>query len=312
MFDRFNIKQISDELTKIIKAHVKVSGRLSGQMSLFSDQASLNEKIDLLERILEITRIENKYLENNLPTEEFLQGILKIDRGTLRFDAPKKIKNLGSGTSPIRLQPKLLLFLLFIHNRGSYKVYDIIDRFIRIIWDHLDPLDFKKTRTGVTRCFTNTRFAANTLRRYGLLKFTRKEAYKTWALSLPGILVASKVMEKADWAIPHVQRELNFDLHPDILKAFDELKSYDSFVRRLTSICKPDNKLFVDFKKASIKAYSLLGKYWDILQNPSLSKKDREKESQAQLERIEKDSEIKKFYDAFSTLVNVGDLLSLK
>ncbi len=53
--DRFDIKQISDELSGIIKAHVKVSGRFSGQTSLFSDQDSIKNKIDLLERVLEIT-----------------------------------------------------------------------------------------------------------------------------------------------------------------------------------------------------------------------------------------------------------------
>ena len=64
--DKSDIKQISDELSGIIKAHVTVSGRFSGQMSLFRDQDSIKNKINALERMLEITRIENKYLENKL------------------------------------------------------------------------------------------------------------------------------------------------------------------------------------------------------------------------------------------------------
>lgn len=310
--DRLDIKQISDELSGIIKAHVKVSGRFPVQMSLFRDQDSIKNKIDFLERVLEITRIENKYLENNLPIEEFLQGTLKIDRGILRFVAPEKMKNLGSGTSPMRLQPKLLLFLLFRHNRGYYQIYDIIESFTKMIWDHLEPLDFKKTKTGVTRCFTNTRFAANTMRRYGLLKFTRREAFKTWVLSLPGILVASKVMERADWTIPHVERERNFELHPDIRKAFDDLKTFDNFIKRLASVCKPNTKIFEEFKIPAKRAYKLLENYWEVLKDPQLLKNERKEKSQEVLKKIEEDTEVVRFFTEFSSLVKAGDFLSSK
>lgn len=173
-------------------------------------------------------------------------------------------------------------------------------------------MDFKKTRTGVLRCFTNTRFAALTLRDYGLLRFTKKEAYKTWVLSLPGILVASKGMEEKNWDIPAFKRELYFDLHSDIRNAFNELKTYDKFVQRLASVCKPDTKIFYDFKEGSKRAYSLMADYWQILQDSSISIIERKKKSTAKLKQIEHDPEIRAFFDEFSSCLKVGDLLSTK
>ena len=306
------LKEIAATLSDMLQRHVKLSPNFCTQRSLFNEDEPIGRKLDFLERILDILRIEHKYLENELPLENFLQGTVRIDENGLQFLAPDRIRYAGSGTAPIRLQPKLLLFLLFRHNRGYYQVYDIIDSFIKTIWDSLERLDFKRTKTGVTRCFTNTRFAANTLRKYGLLKFTQEEAFKTWALSLPGILVATKVMEKADWSIPRVEREQNFDLHPDIRKAFDDLKTYDKFVKRLASVCKPNSKVSKDFKAGSKKAYELLGNYWRVLKDPSLSKNERGEKSQEILNQIEKDTEIKKFHDEFSLLVKVGDFLSFK
>jgi len=298
-------KSISNSLLKIIQKYVSLSG-----FSISHDDIS--SKIDLVERILEILRIENKYLDNNLPMERFIQGRLDIDQSGIHFSSPKILKDSGSGTAPIRFQPKLLLFLFFRHNRGRYKVYDIIDSFIKTVWDSLETVDFKKTKTGVMRCFTNTRFAANTLRDYGFLKFTKKEAYKTWVLSLSGLLVASKLIENVDWSLPKVDKEWKSDLHPDVREVFNELKTYDKFVDRLTKICKPNTKIFEDFKKGSIGSYSLLDDYWKVLQDQSLSKNERKKRSSEIIGFIEEDPEIEKFFKEFSRCIKVGDLLGLK
>jgi len=50
--------------------------------------------------------------------------------------------------------------------------------------------DFAKTKTGVQRFITNTRFASNELRKYGLLRSDRKAFYHVWELSIFGILCA--------------------------------------------------------------------------------------------------------------------------
>ena len=133
------------------------------------DRENFQDKLDILERAIECLRIKCKCIENPLPLEIFIQGYFRADQNTLRYSFPTQHGSLGSGTPPIQLQPKLLLFLLIYH-RESYQIYDIISKFADKIWDQLTFLDFKKTRTGVVRCFTNTRFAAHTLRDYGLFR----------------------------------------------------------------------------------------------------------------------------------------------
>jgi len=308
--DKANLNKISKNLSKFINLMVDVKDGDS-QLDLFEGENSLRLKIDILERAIETLRIEKKYIENKLPMEEFVQGSIEIVESKIKYSAPNKSKCMGSGTKPIELQPKLLLYLFYSHKNGHENVYDIINNYINIIWDHLDVLDFKKTRTGVHRCFTNTRFAAKTLREYGLLRFTQKEAYKTWVLSLPGILVASKVMETQTWDLsPVIQGKYHFDLHPDTRNAFDELQTYDKYVQRLASVCKPDTKVFIDFKEGSKRAYSLMADYWHNLQNSSISTKERKKKSVAKLKQINQDQEIKVFFINFISCLKIGDILN--
>ena len=243
--DKSRFEMITDEINQVILRLVEPHGY---GLKEYKHSTGLFLRIDLLERMLELLRIRNKYLENNLPIELFIktarkprsvngdewwftigfrklpvlreavkprlvggdrsrgatfftQGNVQVGDGGLHFIAPKKIERYGSGTPPIQLQPKLLLYLFYRNFGGEMQVYDIIDTFIKLIWDQLTLLDFKKTQTGVTRRFTNTRFAANTLRAYGLLKFTKREAYKTWMLSLSGLLVASALAAKGNWEL---------------------------------------------------------------------------------------------------------------
>ena len=256
-------------------------------------------KIDLLERALEVLRYEYKHLKNELPFEEFLSGFVSLTHGRLNFAAPKIRTDTGTGTAAVRLQPKLLMFLLLYH-RNYYKIYDIIDKFVEKIWDELQIVDFKKTQTGVTRCFTNTRFAATTLREYGFLKYTDKEAFKTWTLSLPGFLVASKVLEDQNWKIPDTGKQTGFDLHPDIHLAWESLQTFDAFTNRLKTLCNPNTKVFTTFEPVLRKAHKMLAEYWQVLQKDDLNQADRKKESLKRLRLLEKDTNIEDFYDEFS------------
>ncbi|MBW2604776.1 MAG: hypothetical protein JRE28_10760 [Deltaproteobacteria bacterium] len=177
------IKKIVNRLEEIIDRTVTIKTHDDRQISLWDStkdsDAHFSDKLDLIERAIELIRIDKRCLENNLQFPYFLQGNLEIEEDCLRYTYPIRTMPVDSGTSPIHLQPKLLIFLMSRHNQTVEKVYDIIDRFVKTIWSDLKILDFVKTKTGVFRCFTNTRFAANTLRNYGLLKFTRNEAYKT-------------------------------------------------------------------------------------------------------------------------------------
>ena len=279
--------------------------QLNGQLGTFVE---LGQTLDVLERIIEVLRFKYKCRENNLEFENFIQGKILVRDDVLNYYAPAKYYDLGSGTAPIRLQPNLLVFLLLYH-RQSIRVYDIIDNFIERIWDNLSPVDFKKTRTGVTRCFTNTRFAANTLRGYGFLKFTHKEAYKTWVLSLPGFLVASKLLENNNWSIPEFQDSSKIGLHSDLLTAWDGLQTYDEFVGRLGKVCKPNVKVFVTFEGVLKKAHVLLTKYWAIIKNQELTKTQRKQASLKLLAELEDNPQIEDFYKEFSMCLNVDMLI---
>lgn len=274
------------------------------------NESGLDLKLDVLERMIELLRIRNRRLKNELPVEEFLQGDVCYGGDHLRFTLPHEMKDLGSGTEPIRLQPKLLLFLLIYHRR-AYRVLDIIEGFVDKVWDHLDVLDFKRTETGVFRCYTNTRFAANMLRDYGLLKFTQREAYKTWVLSLPGFLVASLVLEryKDDWKVPRLRRIHNFDLHDDIRNAWVDLQTYDEYVRRLAFICEPHTDIFRTFDDVLRKAHGLLGKYWAVLQDHTMTQVERHEASIELLKRIEELPTIEQFYYELSKCIDLQRVL---
>lgn len=301
-----------DEISKLLLDKILVHGDPVEPESLFEKEtnveAEISLRIDLIERILELLRSEQKHFENRLAFERFVQGSISIDANGLNYHFPETTQLLGSGTPPIKLQTKLLMFLL-LHHGSAYRVFDIIDNFIRTIWGQLDPLDFKKTRTGVTRCFTNTRFAANTLRDYGFIKFTHEEAYKTWVLSLPGFLVASRVVADGNWVLPPFMKIYASDLHPDIHNAHEELKTYDQFVERLAAVCEPDVEVFETFGPILKLSYSLMGQYWHAIKNEKMTLKERKKKSLELISQLEKEPRIEDFYKEFSACINVDNLL---
>jgi hypothetical protein len=147
------------------------------------------------------------------------------------------------------------------------------------------------------------------LRDYGLLKFTKKEAYKTWILSLPGFLVASKVLENGNWKIAEDEKEYDSDLHPEIHTAFVNLHTYDDFVSRLTYVCMPNIEMFSTFEEVLRKAHALLNNYWRAIKDPSLNQKERKEESLKRIEQIENLPQIEKFYKEFSTCLNIEKLI---
>jgi hypothetical protein len=315
--DRKERDALVEQATRILMQSVHHRDFRDENLNFFQDDIkdeaiSIDLKIDILERMLEILRIHHKYLDTRLTMETFIQGKVDIDADGLHFTLPASMLPSGSGTAPIRLQPKLLAFLLFRNNDGFMKIYDIIDNFIKIVWDQLEALDFKKTQTGVTRCFTNTRFAANTLRDYGLIKFTREEAYKTWILSLPGILVASKVIEQKNWLIPRIPTPYISDLHPNIRDAFDDLKTVGDFVKRLATVCRPDTKAFNEFAKGKNAAYRGLEEYWKVLKDEKKNKEERKKASTEILRDLESDKDIIAFHNELARCIKVGDLLTMK
>ena len=294
------IKELGDLLDSLIdvsdpRGHLSVS--------------DLPARIDFLDRAIQVWRFHNRHDNNEVPFETFIQSQLLVDDGRIRFAVPETVDGLGSGTPATRLQPRLLMFLLLYH-RDKYPIYDIIEKFIEKVRGDLTVLDFKKTQTGVTRCFTNTRFAANKLRDYGFLRYTEKEAFKTWVLSLPGLLVASRVIEKSkNWSIDDNESLRARDVHPDVLDAADGLKTFDQFVSQLQFICGPNLEVFETFSDVLKNAFRLLPGYWDALRDEKLTQAERKEETTKRLKSLHEDPRMEQFYIEFSKCVNVDQLL---
>ncbi|HEY3856943.1 MAG TPA: hypothetical protein VGO67_21370 [Verrucomicrobiae bacterium] len=280
----------------------------------FGDNPTLDQKVALLSLVLEELKHERPIADNVVDFEIYTQSEIFADTDKLFISAPLLAKHLGAGTAPIQLQSPLLLFLL-LHHRNRFRVLEIIQHFIGKVRQQLTYLDFKKTKTGVTRCFTNTRFAAHVLRDYGLLKFTQREAYKTWELSLTGFLVAADIFqkrskEKVHWSIPSHFKEFNFDVQPEIRTACDSIKTYDEFVSRLASICVLDTEVFKTFEPALRKAYALLPDYWAMLNNPNLNQQDRRAASLERMQKLEREAISDEFYEEFAQCIQINELLA--
>ena len=69
-----DFKNISSNLLQIIDGLIEVNGY--GCIDLFNADKKLQIKIDLLERAIEILRIEQKHLDNDHTMEEFVTGNL--------------------------------------------------------------------------------------------------------------------------------------------------------------------------------------------------------------------------------------------
>lgn len=93
------------------------------------------------------------------------------------------------------LQVPLLIYLLHYHRAGT-RIGDLLVEFTNLIRGHLGPRDAESTDTGVTRIMTTIRDSARMLRYCGLLTDSPGLKYRTWELSVFGILVAVKLYER--------------------------------------------------------------------------------------------------------------------
>ena len=102
-------------------------------------------------------------------------------------------------------------------------------------------------------------------------------------------------------------KEANFDLLPEIRLACHQIQTFDAFVNRLASICKPDAELFRTFQPALKKAFDLLQGYWALLSDQTKSQKERR---DASLERIKQlDALGDNFFLELSRCIQINDAL---
>lgn len=230
------------------------------------------------------------------------------------FLVPSNVRqDLGKGFSPVQLQVPLLLFLL-IHHRDRHNVLDIIDLFTGRLANQFKDVDYKRTDTGVIRCYTNTRFAAKHLRDFGLLRYTHKEAYKTWELSLIGLLAASVIFhERAGndepWQIPSKELNTVTGISEEVLTALQAVHDYKTFVERLSRICEPRTDLFGTFGPALERAFKLLPGYVQELGSKDIKEADRRKLGPRFIKQLEQEGIDDKFHEEFSQCMQLDELV---
>lgn len=279
----------------------------------FPPRIELNQKIEVLGYVLEKLKFKNRNHAELVTFEEFDQCTVFADNEQLVVSAPARYCKPACGIAPLRLQSPLLIFLL-LHHRARFQILEIIQSFIGEIRGSLTFLDFKRTKTGVTRCFTNTRFAATKLRDFGLLKFTRREAFKTWELSLSGLCVAAHLYQSrqedgATWSIPVADNGETLGLHSEIRDALNGVATFDCFIARLSFLCKDESQVFETFAPILKQAHGLLVTYRALLNDGDMNRGERQSASADCMAQLEKLPCIDAFYDELALSMRIDDML---
>ena len=233
------------------------------------DADRLRAKLDVLERVVELLRLRTGWNGRRVLTRELLAGGMTVEpdhrgRAVLRLGRSAACRLTASWPAPSErrqseLHVPLLLYLLEYHRDGT-RIADLLVEFVNLIREHLSPEDVETTGTGVTRIMTTTRAAARTLRAYGLLTDSDRVAYRTWELSVFGILVAVRLRErKMTLALP--RRSLRFNdatgphgaswvLADVVSRVVGELADPARVAETLQRVCRPNIDVLDSFQPA--------------------------------------------------------------
>jgi len=222
------------------------------------DEVSFAQKLDRLSELIDALRFDagcpepEDSLTTFWPNRIFANAVSK----TIDF--------VGSGIaerSDRKRAPELMLPLLdylYTHPGKGGSVLSIIHAFVREYLPNCHMVDFQRTATGVLRIETNVRFAAHELRKIGLLQCNQTVAFKTWRLSLLGILAASKY--------PASYTDQKYDNSENIWRGtliarLDPKKAFDPSSSNLEALCKlapvdwPDKNSFLDLVRSGVLGY---------------------------------------------------------
>lgn len=228
-------------------------------------------RMRILEKLIDLYRFHSADPETKISLNDVLSlDIDFIENGKIRIIGKKSQSGDKGFLRPHDLELPLLLFLLVYEEGGD--VYSVITNFIDEIKPILKPLDFEKAKIGAPRCFTNTRFAAQTLRDYGLLKFTKEEAFRTWKLSFLGIAVASLIYHP-DWLSDFKRTDYALYGHEysklprTISTAINLICNRDEFVNRIRDVIR-SSRVNTPFTPQALRdLHGLIGRYEDAVQN---------------------------------------------
>lgn len=270
---------------------------------------SIENKMDLLERAIEQWRIERFKLVNEVPMEQFLDTGCMTEKGRLHFYELEDRYNYGTGATPLQLQRRLIVHLLLDHGQTG-SVFGVIESFIARIHKELHPVDFKRTSTGVLRCYTNSRFAALKLRDAGLLRFTQEEAFKRWVLTLPGFVVAARSFSAPLPSIGNSDQIGGLGLDKFIHECQEAVQTYPAFVNVLASLCAANADVFTSFKPTLERCHYHLRRYWEVLNDVNLKSADVIERSTEFIRLIDRTEGYGRFIEEFSASIQFDRLVA--
>ena len=299
----------NNPLESLIDRFVRLEGFPAGIAGI-----ALQQKIDVLGYVLEKLKFESVHHAEQVTFEEFSQCKVFADTERIVVAAAKNYCQPACGIAPLRLQSPLLIFLL-LHHRARFQVLEIIKLIIGKIRGSLTFLDFKKTQTGVTRCFTNTRFAATKLRDFGLLKFTQREAFKTWELSLSGLLVAARLYQDRQtagttWSIPAADNVASTGLHGEVRAALDGMGTLEAFIARLRFLCADESRVFETFEPMLADAHRLFLQHRAVLNDAALTQREQKAATAQCIAELETLPFMDAFYDELALSLRIDELLA--
>lgn len=199
------------------------------------NEITFAQKLDRLSELIDVLRFDA-----GCPKPEDSRRTFRPN-GIFADVSERKIHFVGDGSmeslddeAPNKLMLPLLDYLYSHPGKGS-SVLSIIRAFVRDYFPECHLRDFQRTATGVLRIETNVRFAARKLRQIGLLQYTEEEAFKTWRLSLLGILAADNC---SDLPSSEEDKESKWFWLYTILTRLEPVRTMDSLISKLESIAK--------------------------------------------------------------------------
>lgn len=145
--------------------------------------------------------------------------------------------------------PVPLLLFLFYNYKKQMPALTASAVLMDTVKDYLQPGDFQHLKSGGLRFITNTRFASDHLRSFGLLRTSGDEMYKYWQLTLFGTIIAAMIFRNNGFYFPDDFRSRKSTFFKEsILRYSSELVKGNNFEKIIDSIFPIDSaeKIKVD------------------------------------------------------------------
>lgn len=161
-----------------------------------------------INRLLRLLEYQSWYLKARL-------GIIDSKYENFEDDQLKKYEkefSYSNAFSKYHLIIPLLMYLFKNYNNDR-SALEISSSFMEELKDFLRPGDYAKTKTGAQRFITNTRFASNELRKFGMLRSDSQYFFHTWKLSPYGVMIAGSLYY--DFRTDDLKKFLDYKLSKD-------------------------------------------------------------------------------------------------